>query len=140
MGTHPAIADPGQKRVASALMPEVKTLPEPPTFRQVSVKRSNYRRVVWGHVLTSAGVLGILGGAIGMIVMSSRAGRDKGPAALADPQLARRYRRQFRGGRILLFSGLSVGLVGLVSGPLLVRSGRRRQRAEWSGQNLAWRF
>lgn len=100
-----------------------------PQFERVRFESSNHRRVVWGHALVVTGVVGILAGAVGMIVLSSSLGKDQGPAARADPALARRYRRTQRGARALLFSGLGVGIGGLIAGPLLIRSGRRRQRA-----------
>lgn len=112
-----------------ALAPAPHTLEPAPQFERVRFEASNHRRVVWGHALVLTGVVGILAGAAGMILLSSSLGKDQGPAARADPALARRYRRTQRGARALLFSGLGVGLGGLIAGPLLIGSGRRRQRA-----------
>lgn len=108
---------------------------EVPRMMQVRVHKSNLRRMQWGYALTIVGILGIITGGVGMVVASSTADKDKGPAALADPTLARRYRRQHRAGLAMLFSGLGVGISGMIAGPLLVRSARRRQQALWKEQS-----
>lgn len=132
MAAGPVFAKSTQNTPFLALAGSMEAMPKVPEYRQVRVKKSNYRRAMWGYGLTITGILGVLVGAAGMILYSSSADRDQGPSALADPRVARRYRRQQRAGLAMLFSGLSVGVGGLVSGPLLIRSARRRQAEAWS--------
>lgn len=129
LGSDPVWARSATGSSTLSLAPDPHTLQSPPPFQRVRFEPGNHRRVVWGHALVVTGVVGILAGAVGMILLSSSLGRDQGPAARVDPALARRYRRTQRGARVLMFSGLGVGVGGLIAGPLLIRSGRRRQRA-----------
>lgn len=108
---------------------------EAPRMVQVRVQKSNLRRMQWGYALTIVGILGIMAGGVGMVIASSSADKDKGPTAQANPALARRYRRQHRAGLAMLFSGLGVGISGMIAGPLLIRSAKRRQQAHWMNQS-----
>lgn len=132
-------ATPAPPRTPSpAPSPSTERVPE---FVEVRVHTSNVRRVQWGHALTIVGVVGILSAAAGMVIVGQGADRYRGlntrPAPLPPQDQARldRLRTQRRLGLSLLVSGLSIGIGGLIAGPLLVRSGRRRQRAQWQRAN-----
>lgn len=136
-----ALAQKRQSEAPLALAGKVEAMEqEAPSMIQVRVHKSNLRRMQWGYALTIAGIFGILVGGVGMVVASRTAGKDKGPAALANPSRARRYRAEHRAGMIMLFSGLGVGISGMIAGPLLIRSARRRQQALWMDQASRFRL
>lgn len=106
-----------------------------PKFESVRVSRGNYRRVLWGHGLTVAGIAGVLAGAVGMVLLGQSSERYEAlngsvlPLTPAQASEFQRVKRRRTSGIALLSGGLTLGVGGLVAGPLLVRSGRRRHRA-----------
>lgn len=106
-----------------------------PKFEQIRVSRGNYRRVLWGHGLTVAGIAGVLAGAVGMVLLGQSSERYEAlngsvlPLTPAQASEFKRVKRRRNSGIALLSGGLVLGVGGLVAGPLLVRSGRRRHRA-----------
>lgn len=112
------------------MSPKPKILPAPP--ETITVARSNYRRVVAGQILMGLGLVGMLVGTVGLVFAAQSTDEYQALKKVAprSPEQQKRWkkakqRRQL--GFSLAIGGYATALVSLITGPILVASGRRRE-------------